>query len=941
MLMKNMQFFKKLASGSMILAVMASSIFTSCYGEKFSTLEDRVENIENRLTALEQKLNDDLSALQTLLEGQINVLAGKVDALVTISSCEKQNDGSHKVTLSDGTVFTVYPEYQADNTGLVTTTELGGVLYWAVYEDGKPVVVTDADGDPVPVVDVVPQVRVDAETGYVEISFDGGNEWIGVGYDEPCVFANAEVVTNELDGMPMYVTLTLADGNTITVTIDGAATFMFGDPYMGGVTTLQYISYGETTAIQVMAMGIEDWVKEVPAGWKVEENTQYLAEYGQAEFYVTAPSAEAIASGAAVAEGNLKVLAVAKGGKTVTASVELTTIPFKTVSAGKGNLTVDMNNGLGGYLVGVTPVAEFDAEAIKAELKAVVEYYEEFENWQGEVMKEYTWSPWYVEHNDTPLDDNYMDNSVEDYPLASLNLAEELVDGEQYVVWAVALNMWYDQITYSQGYTVGDIISTPYLNAFVNLADPFVSFNDIQIEAEFVGVTTFFGGFEEQYPGYPTTIEDVVMNINGAFSYGHAPQEFYVNDEYVEGWNDGVYSGNPNGLVLGSQEVEPGSDYYLYIVPVVPGKTHYTTADVYWFEFTTEALMAGGSIVPVAGEPTLDYKKISVPLSAEGAVYIYYKFEEPSMISTIADKQAYLLEDGLMAKGANITASVANINPAQTKTLLAMAVDQYGCYGEVFVQEYTSKAMDFASATVTAEVLGTPAIEGLVKIACDAEVDTYYYWYGTQDNYSWTSEYYFGGTAETASAFIALTPDSYLLKKVTPAALPADGILMEDLTVGSPSLFVVSAKLADGSFTKATVVTFTPAMDLGNFVYATDDNGAENPAWVAAAPTVTSTIETFGDFTTVSWSVSLPEGFSAKTSCFHSDYLMDYPSAKSKVEFILSYEYIDKYDVVAGETYYNHYASKGCNIYTVVWDADGNYYETYVTELDITGGFGV
>ena len=937
--MKNVQFFKKLASGSMILAVMASSILTSCYGDEFSALEDRVENIENRLTALEQKLNSDLSALQTLLEGQINVLAGKVDELITISSCEKQSDGSHKVTLSDGTVFTVYPEYKADHTGLVTTTELGDVLYWAVYEDGKPVVVTDENGKPIPVVDVVPQVSVDEETGYVQISFDGGENWIGVGYDEPCVFADAEVVTNELDGMPMYVTLTLADGNTITVTIDGAATFMFGNPYMGGVTKVQYIGYGETTAISVMAMGIEDWVKEVPAGWKVEENTQYLAEYGQAEFYVTAPSAEAIASGAAVAEGDLKVLAVAQGGKSITASVKLTTLPFKTVAAAKGNLTVDMNNGLAGYLVGVTPVADFDADAIKAELKAVVEYYEEFENWYGDIMKEYPWSPWYPEDTPTTLDDHYMDGSVEDYPIADLGI--ELVDGEMYVVWAAALNMWYDNITNTQGYTVGDIASTPYLNAFINVAESLVSFNDIQLEAEFVGVTAFYGAFEEQYPGDPTTVEDVVMNINEAFSYGYSPEELYVNDVDVEGWNEGVYTGNPKDLVKGYQEIEPGTDYYLYLVPVVPGKTVYTAADVYWFEFTTESLMADGTVVPTAGEAVLDYKKITVPLSAENAVYIYYKFEDPEMMSTIADKQAYLLENGTMAKGASVNASIANINPSQTKTLLAMAVDQYGCYGDVFVQEYTSKALDYAAATVTAEVQGTPSLEGLVKISCDADVKTFYYWYGTQDSYQWTNTAYFGGSADAASSFIALTPNSYLLKKVTPANLPEEGIAMTGLTIGAPSLFVVSAELNDGTYTKATVVTFTPAMDLGNFVYATDDNGNENPVWAAAKPTVTPTIETVGDFTTVSWTVSLPEGFSAKTACFHSDYLMDYPSAKSKVQFILSYEYIDTYDVVEGETYFNHYASNGCHIYTVVWDADGNYYETYVTELDIKGGFGV
>ena len=99
-------------------------------------------------------------------------------------------------------------------------------------------------------------------------------------------------------------------------------------------------------------------------------------------------------------------------------------------------------------------------------------------------------------------------------------------------------------------------------------------------------------------------------------------------------------------------------------------------------------------------------------------------------------------------------------------------------------------------------------------------------------------------------------------------------------------------------------------------------------------------IQTIGDFTTVEWTVELPAGYTAITACFHKDYLIDYPSAKSKVQYILTSEYIGSAEVVAGETYVNNYASPGYNVYTVVWDAEGNYYETFVTALNITGGFG-
>ena len=58
------------------------------------------------------------------------------------------------------------------------------------------------------------------------------------------------------------------------------------------------------------------------------------------------------------------------------------------------------------------------------------------------------------------------------------------------------------------------------------------------------------------------------------------------------------------------------------------------------------------------------------------------------------------------------------------------------------------------------------------------------------------------------------------------------------------------------------------------------------------------------------------------------------------MQYILTSEYIGSAEVVAGETYVNNYASPGYNVYTVVWDAEGNYYETFVTELNISGGFG-
>lgn len=941
----------------MILAALACPVFNSCadFGTDIEGLKGDLEDLENRVVALEQRLNTDLAALQALLQGQIDAingeidgingdiadLLGKVNGLVTIKECKQNANGEYELTLSDGTKFTVYPKFEQDYKGIVTTVTLDGEVYWAIFDEtGAPKPITDAEGNLIPVVEAVPQT-MKGDDGFFYVSFDGGQTWEPTGVTEPCVFSGVEVVytdyyTDEQEAAdpewnvetPMYVVLTLADGNTITVSLDGAATFLFASNY-GGLISSQYIPEGSTTAISVQATNISDWVKEVPAGWKVVEDTKYLKEYGQAEFHVTAPTAEAIATGMAVAEGNLKVLAVAEGGKSITATVKLTTLPFTSFTAGKGNINVEMNSGLGGYLVGISKAAEYDPEAILAELKPIVEYVPaDPYDWS-----DMAWSPWYVEENTTPLDDNYFDSSVQDYPIADLKLTEELVEGEQYVVWAVGLNYWYIDWLNS-GYSVGSIVSAQYLNASIEL-DPeqtVVTFNDIQINVQFKGVENFFGFFADGSYSTPT-LQKIADDVNN---------QYLAYDEYLTvSWENGNFTGSPIELVNSYYTIEPDTKYYLWLVPRVEGKTEYSASDIYYYEWTTEGYLPGGKAVVTAGEPVLDFKKITVDLSAENAAYIYYSFLDPEMLSTIADKQAYLLESGYRKVGASATVSQANIAPGTTKTLIALAIDEYGCYGEVFQQDYTTKTMEYAAATVTAELQGTPSVTGLVKLSCDAEVDTYYYWYGETSAWQWTNASYFGGSAEAASAFIALTPNSYLLTAVAPANIPADGIEMSDLVIASPTVFVVSAKLTDGTFTQATVVEFTPALNLGNFVYATDDNGNENAAWAAAKPTVTYNIEQVGDFTTVSWSVEVPAGFTAKTSCFSEEYLTNSPTAKDKVSFILSYPYIDTFDVVAGETYYNHYASKGYHIYTVICDAEGNYYETFVETLDIKGGFGV
>ena len=67
----------------MILAALACPVFNSCadFGTDIEGLKGDLEDLENRVVALEQRLNTDLAALQTLLEGKINAVAGDLAEL--------------------------------------------------------------------------------------------------------------------------------------------------------------------------------------------------------------------------------------------------------------------------------------------------------------------------------------------------------------------------------------------------------------------------------------------------------------------------------------------------------------------------------------------------------------------------------------------------------------------------------------------------------------------------------------------------------------------------------------------------------------------------------------------------------------------------------------------------------------------------------------------
>ncbi len=140
--------------------MLAAASLCACTGD----LKDRVDSLETRVTALEDKVNENVSAITKLAEA--------AEKAVTIESVTFNEDKtSYTIKFSDGTTSELTNGKDAE-APVVGVKESEGVLYWTVNgefmtNDGAKVPVTGKDG----VDGKTPQFKI--EDGKWYVSFDG------------------------------------------------------------------------------------------------------------------------------------------------------------------------------------------------------------------------------------------------------------------------------------------------------------------------------------------------------------------------------------------------------------------------------------------------------------------------------------------------------------------------------------------------------------------------------------------------------------------------------------------------------------------------------------------------------------------------------------------------------------------------------------------------
>ena len=316
-----------------LCAVALSAAFTGCEYDD-ADINNRMDQLEQRVTELEKDMKTQIEAVQQMLDGKL-----------TIASCTYDKaTGLYTVVLSNGDVLTVAAA-AGEGASLVGVVEEDGAYYWTL--NGEPL--KDAAGNKLPVA-VAPGIRVNTATNEWEVSPDGGKTWLGTGItaeEGASLFAKVE----EDEG---FVYFTLGDGTRLKV---ARSTDFRCTPLAGK----QYFTAGQTRTVKLDMSDVKKSTVTKPDGWKtVIENS---------ELKITAPAAD---NSYAEKSGKVAVVAVAANGQSSISEVgvEIGTPPHEITIDADLNVSITIDSKLAqdllyeGYYFGVRKLPEFSPEQV-------------------------------------------------------------------------------------------------------------------------------------------------------------------------------------------------------------------------------------------------------------------------------------------------------------------------------------------------------------------------------------------------------------------------------------------------------------------------------------------------------------------------------------------------------------------------------------------------
>ena len=266
-------------------------ILTGCEYDD-TNLWNEIENVKNRVTALEEavkKTNNDISTLQNIVEA--------LQKMVYVTSVQTAANG-YVINFSDGTTATITNGKDGSNgtNAPIISVRLDddNNYYWTLdgewlMVDGEKIRANGIDGqngengtDA-----IAPQVRINDTTKEWEISTDGGNSWVSTGVvaegkdgANGSNYSNSDSIFKSVDtSNSNYILITLIDGTELKLARydESAPIFIIEE-----APAVAEIEYGMSAEFIVTVERVADYVINTPQGWK--------ATYVENLLTVTAPT---------------------------------------------------------------------------------------------------------------------------------------------------------------------------------------------------------------------------------------------------------------------------------------------------------------------------------------------------------------------------------------------------------------------------------------------------------------------------------------------------------------------------------------------------------------------------------------------------------------------------------------------------------------------------
>ena len=588
--------------------------------ETLTTLDAADKSLDGKIS----DLNAALEAFKTEAEKQ---LAAAI-AQIAVVKAEKNDAGNYVLTFADGkTLEVAAADANANNTGVITTVDVEGVTYWAVIgADGKTTVL-DAAVHP----DTKLEFKVDPETNELLVAYDGKTwEQTGVIVNDETTF---NVVTDFEDGED-YVTITVGgEEYQLPKYVADNSSIALGREEV-------YFAYGASKEVELTVEDVEEYyVMSKPDGWR--------ASFEDATLTITAPSKELIEMGVAEGAGEVLVHATAATGVCKVVKLGVTVGEALKVSIKDGVVTLfnalvvpetDYWTGeVIGYAFsdvwfGLTPVTEYtDYESFEAFMATQPE---PLSNLQGILFNSVEVQSEYI----------YEEGVYEEF-VSSMSLSEiveksysgfELVEDEVYVMWAVPMG------TSSYNYDEGVYLIT---DSYVDIEDTESLYNNVNMEAVFYGADGFVVGatdkaqFNEWGIGedytYENALEEYLIGtwMPGPLANFNGGDLAAMGDMFIDGAHslklgDVLISSGMGGGMMpmpsAGSSVSPDAEYFVWVIPYYEDKVEYTFEDLVLLTVKTAPLVYNAAIQAnvTLGEVTATSAVISL-VPAEGGSTVF------------------------------------------------------------------------------------------------------------------------------------------------------------------------------------------------------------------------------------------------------------------------------------------------------------------------------